>query len=137
MAYDDGLAERIRGALEDRSDVSERRMFGGLAFLVGGHMCVGVLQDKLMVRVGPEAYDRVLRERHVRKMDFTGTPLKGFVYVLPTGYGSDAGLHKWIDAGLAFATSLPPKAPGGPSRAPAKGKKRASAATPRRPVART
>ena len=109
MAYDEGLAERIRGALDERADVAEKRMFGGLAFLVRGHMSVGIVQDKLMVRVGPDDYDRVLRERHVRRMDFTGRPMKGFVYVVPSGYESDAALQKWVNLGLGFVTSLPPK----------------------------
>ena len=77
MAYDEGLAERIRGVLDEQPGVSEKRMFGGVAFLVGGHMSVGIVQDKLMVRVGPESYDRVLRERHARRMDFTGQTDEG------------------------------------------------------------
>ncbi len=78
-AYDEGLAERIRGVLDERKDVSERRMFGGLAFLVRGHMSVGIVKDRVMVRVGPEVYDRLLEEPHARKMDFTGRPMKGFL----------------------------------------------------------
>src|SRR5262245_35286406 len=93
MAYDEGLAERIRGVLDDQAGVSEKRMFGGIAFLVNGHMGVGIVQDKLMVRVGPESYERVLRERHARKMDFTGRPMKGFVYVVPSGYERDGDLE--------------------------------------------
>lgn len=112
MAYDEGLAERIRAALEDVAGVTEKRMFGGIAFLVRGNMGVGIVQDKLMVRVGPESYDRLLRERHVRRMDFTGRPMKGFVYVVPAGYETDEGLARWVGAGVAHATSLPAKAPG-------------------------
>src|SRR5262245_254373 len=110
MAYDAGLAERIRGVLDARSDVSEKRMFGGIAFLVKGHMSVGIVLDKLMVRVGADSYDRVLRERHVRPMDFTGRPMKGFVYVMPSGYEADADLQRWIDLGVQYVTSLPAKA---------------------------
>src|SRR5262245_13899029 len=109
MAYDEGLAERIRGVLEDLAGVSERRMFGGIAFLVKGHMSVGIVQDKLMVRVGPDSYDRVLRERHARRMDFTGRPMKGFVYVVPSGYESDADLQRWVNLGVRHASSLPAK----------------------------
>ena len=82
-----------------------------------------------MVRVGPDAYERALRERHAREMDFTGRPLKGFVYVLPAGYASDAGLRKWCDRGLALAASLPPKTSGS-ARPPGRSRK----AAPRAPA---
>lgn len=111
MAYDEGLAERIRGVFGERSGVSERRMFGGIAFMVKDRMSVGIAKDQLMVRVGPEAYEAALRERHVRKMDFTGRPLSGFVYVLPAGYESDDDLRRWIERAAAYATSAPARAP--------------------------
>jgi TfoX/Sxy family transcriptional regulator of competence genes len=120
MAYDEGLAERIRGALEGRSGVSEQRMFGGIAFLVDGRMSVGIVQAKLMVRVGPESYERVLRERHARKMDFTGRPMKGFVYVVPSGYESDADLERWVGLGVDHAMRLPAKPVSGKSARPRK-----------------
>jgi TfoX/Sxy family transcriptional regulator of competence genes len=120
MAYDEGLAERIRGVLNERPGVSERRMFGGIAFLVKGHMSVGIVQDKLMVRVGPDSYDRVLRERHARRMDFTGRPMKGFVYVVADGYETDADLQRWVDLGVSFVTSLPAKLPKGKNGPPNK-----------------
>jgi len=123
MAYDEGLAERIRGVLDERPGVSEKRMFGGVAFLVKGHMSVGIVQDKLMVRVGPESYDRVLRERHARRMDFTGRPMKGFVYVVPEGYESDADLERWVSLGASYVTSLPAKASSRTSRPPNKRKR--------------
>lgn len=129
MAYDEGLAERIRGVLEDVPGVSEKRMFGGIAFLVRGNMGVGIVQEKLMVRVGPDSYGRMLRERHVRRMDFTGRPMKGFVYVVPAGYESDEGLARWVEAGVAHATSLPAKVPGEPkARRPARPKGRVKTA---------
>lgn len=106
MAYDEGLAERIREALADQPNVLEKRMFGGLAFMVGGNMCVGVVKDQLMVRVGPEAYDERVQERHARRMDFTGRPLKGFIYVAPEGFESDTDLRRWVGYGLAYAVSL-------------------------------
>ena len=112
MAYDEGLAERIRGVLDEQPGMSEKRMFGGLAFLVKGHMGVGIVQEKLMVRVGPESYDRVLREQHVRRMDFTGRPMKGFVYIVPSGYETDADLAHWVNLGVGYVTSLPPKPSG-------------------------
>lgn len=110
MAYDEGLAERIRGVLNDQPGTTEKRMFGGIAFLVKGHMSVGIVQDKLMVRVGPEVYERVLRERHARKMDFTGRPMKGFVYVVPSGYESDADLQRWVGMGVQYVLGLPAQA---------------------------
>src|SRR5437773_11780993 len=120
MAYDEGLAERIRGVLDEQPSVSEKRMFGGVAFLVQGHMSVGIVKDKLMVRVGPESYDRVLRERHARKMDFTGRPMKGFVYVVPSGYESDADLQHWVNLRVSYVTSLPAKPSSGWTRPPNK-----------------
>jgi TfoX/Sxy family transcriptional regulator of competence genes len=111
MAYDEGLAERIRGVLEDRKDVSEKRMFGGIAFLVKGHMSVGIVKDELMVRVGPAAYDRLLEQPHARKMDFTGRPMKGFLYVSSAGLESDGELASWIEQGVAFASALPAREP--------------------------
>ena len=109
MPYDEGLAQRIRDALEDRSDVSEKKMFGGLAFLLGGNMCVGVIGEDLMVRVGPDAYAEAVRQPHARKMDFTGRPMKGFVYVGCDGIESDENLRRWVARGVDFAGSLPSK----------------------------
>ena len=111
MAYDEGLAERIRGVLENRGKVSERRMFGGLAFLMRGHMTVGIVKDELMVRVGPETYPQVVREPHARPMDFTGRPMKGFVFVSPQGLESDEDLERWVERGVGYAALLPTKEP--------------------------
>jgi TfoX/Sxy family transcriptional regulator of competence genes len=107
VAYDEGLAQRIREALEDQPSISEKKMFGGLAFLLRGNMCVGVVGDELMVRVGPEAHDEALRQPHARKMDFTGRPMKGFVYVACEGVESDADLQDWVARGVRFAASIP------------------------------
>ena len=107
MPYDEGLAQRVREMLEERSDVSEKRMFGGLAFLLGGHMCVGIVRDELMVRVGKDAYEKAIRLPHARKMDFTGRPMKGFVYVGHEGFASDDDLGRWVARGVAFASALP------------------------------
>jgi TfoX N-terminal domain len=107
MAYNEKLAERIRQRLSDRTDVTERRMFGGLAFMVRGHMCCGVVGDELMVRVGPDFYEAALKEEHVREMDFTGKPLRGMIYVAPPGIASAKQLGKWVGRGLQFALSLP------------------------------
>ena len=116
MAYDEGLAERIRGILDERLDVAEKRIFGGLAFMVRGHMCVGIVKDDLMVRVGPE----LVRRPHARSMDFTGRPMKGFVFVAATGLERDAELERWVAHGLRFATSLPAKAAAAKRRTPPK-----------------
>lgn len=109
MAYDDHLADRIRSALGDRTDVSERKMFGGLAFLVSGHMCVGIVGDDLMVRVGKDAFEKAVSAPDARPMDFTGRPSTGMVYVAPAGVKTGAALRKWIDKGLAYTAALPPR----------------------------
>lgn len=109
MAYDEGLAERIRDALRGRAEVSERKMFGGIAFMLGGHMTVGIVGDTLMARVGPARYPDALALPHVRPMDFTGKPMKGYVYVVAPGIEEDAALENWITACSAFVATLPPK----------------------------
>jgi hypothetical protein len=108
MAYDEELAERIREALAP-VNAREVRMFGGLAFMVHEHMCCGVMGDALLARVGPEAYPTSLRRKHVRKMEFTGRPLVGYVLVDPAGVEPDDELARWLDACLSFVRSLPPK----------------------------
>ena len=124
MAFDEELASRVRDCLGVRSDVTEKRMFGGLAFLLGGHMCCGIVGDDLMVRVGPDAFEDALSKPHARPMDFTGTPSKGMVYVAPPGLRTAKSLASWVHRGVAFAASLPPKA------APRKARTR-SARTPK------
>ena len=109
MAWDEGLAQRIRELLDEQPGLSEKRMFGGLAFLVGGNMAVGIVKDELMVRVGPAAYAAALREPHARPMDFTKRPMQGFVFVAPAGFEEDAELRRWVERGVRFAESLPRK----------------------------
>lgn len=109
MAYDEGVAQRIREVFQDRSDIVERKMFGGLAFMLAGHMCCGVVDDALMARVGPEQYQVALGRPHAREMDFTGRPMKGFVYVAPEGFENDEALHSWVALCEGFVGSLPPK----------------------------
>lgn len=109
MAYDEGLAERLRDLLVDRPGITEKKMFGGLAFMYRGHMLVGILGDSLMARVGTTEYADVIRHPHVREMDFTGKPMKGYVYVDPAGFESDSDLSTWIGLCLRFNESLPPK----------------------------
>jgi TfoX/Sxy family transcriptional regulator of competence genes len=109
VAYDEALAERVRELLAERMDVSERRMFGGIAFLVGGHMAVGITGDDLMVRVGKDGYDDALQQPHTREMDFTGRPSTTMVYVDQDGTAADAALRGWVERALAFVATLPPK----------------------------
>ncbi len=109
MAYDAGVAERLRECLTDTPNVVEKKMFGGVAFLVNGHMSCGVVNDTLMVRVGPERYEHALAQPFARTMDFTGKPLRGFVYVASAGFESDEALAQWIAMSLDFVRGLPPK----------------------------
>jgi hypothetical protein len=108
MAIDEGLAQRIREALESEP-ITEKKMFGGLAFLSHGHMFVGIAKDALMVRVGPAAYAEALGRPHVREMDFTGRAMKGYVFVDPPGFDRDEDLAYWVLAGHSFVATLPPK----------------------------
>jgi TfoX/Sxy family transcriptional regulator of competence genes len=110
VAYDEALADRIRSALSARAEVNERKMFGGIAFMIAGNMAVGVTGEELMVRLDPADAELALAEDGVRRMDFTGRPLKGFVYVAPERTASDEDLAEWVDAGADFAASLPAKA---------------------------
>jgi TfoX/Sxy family transcriptional regulator of competence genes len=109
MAYAENDGQRVRDALGDREDVVEKKMFGGLCFMVRGHMAVGLTAAELMVRVGPDAWEEILAEEHAREMDFTGKSLKGFVYVDPAGWATKKDLEKWVRRGVEFAESLPPK----------------------------
>jgi TfoX/Sxy family transcriptional regulator of competence genes len=110
VAYDESLADRIRDALAGRGDrVREQKMFGGLAFMVGGHMTVGVVGDELMARVGADGEDDALAQPHARTMDFTGRPMTGFVFVAARGVAGEDDVSAWVDRALAFTTTLPPK----------------------------
>jgi TfoX/Sxy family transcriptional regulator of competence genes len=109
MAFDEGLAARVREALQGVSFVTEKRMFGGLTFMINGHMCCGVMGDRLMLRVGAPTYEQTLLQPHVRPMDFTNRPLTGFVFVQPGGLEDDDELAAWVQRGVDFAGALPPK----------------------------
>ena len=109
MAYDEGLAERIREQTTDRSALSERKMFGGLCFMLDGNMCFGIVGSELMVRVGPDVYEETLGLPHAREMDFTGRSMKGMVFVGEAGLSEDEDLGEWLDRGTRYAASLPPK----------------------------
>ena len=111
MAYDEHLAERIRGVLRGRDGVTERKMFGGIAFMIGGNMAVGVTRDELMVRVGPDGQDEAAAQphAHVMTMGKGNRPMRGMVGVAPAGVESDADLTRWVNAGADVAAALPPK----------------------------
>jgi len=111
MAYDQQLADRIRRAVATDSATTERKMFGGIAFLRNGLMFVGVSGSSLMARVGKENYADSLARPHVREMDFTGKPMKGYVYVDAPGLRTDSELRFWLDRSASFVATLPPKAP--------------------------
>lgn len=110
MAYDDDLADRVRGALEDVSPVTEKRMFGGLAFLVNGHMAVAASsRGGLMVRVDPADLEGLLAEEHTGPMVMRGREMEGWMRVEHAGLESDEALRRWVDTGVTRAGSLPPK----------------------------
>lgn len=110
MAFDEALADRVRTILSARRDLVEKRMFGGVCFMVRGHMCCGIAGDSLMVRLGPADGDRLLDEPHVRPMDFTGRPMRGFLFVDPEGLGTARALRTWVERSAAFAETKPRKA---------------------------
>jgi hypothetical protein len=109
MAYDENLADRVRTQLAGVDGVVEKAMFGGLAFLVAGNMAVGVAGDDLMVRVGPDASNDALARPHTRVFDMTGRPMRGWILVAPEGVAGDRDLAGWVERGVTFARSLPPK----------------------------
>ena len=109
MAYDEGLADRIRKSLGLDALLSERKMFGGLCFMVNGNMAFGIVGEDLMVRVGPERYDEALSRPFAREMDFNGRPMRGFVYVEPEGMTEESELLAGLELGYDFAESMPPK----------------------------
>ncbi len=106
MAYDEEMADRIRVVLSGRGAFEEKKMFGGLCYLVGGKMALGLTKDDLMVRVGPSDHERFLAEPGARPMDFTGRPMKGYVYVGESGLEDDEALATWVNRGADFALTL-------------------------------
>ena len=114
MPYDEDLAERLRQLLETgelvaASKVTEKKMFGGIAFFISNNMCVGVIREELMARVGPDAYEKLLEEEHAREMDFSHRPMRGFIQVGAEGVESQRQLKAWVRRCVRFAASLPPK----------------------------
>lgn len=111
MSYDAKLAQRVRDIFADGPSVDEKAMFGGLAFMLEGKMCCGVLKSELVARVGPEQYDAALARPHTRPMDFTGRPMKGYVYVAAEGCGDRRSLQSWLDRAVRFVGELPSSTP--------------------------
>jgi TfoX/Sxy family transcriptional regulator of competence genes len=109
VAYDEHLAQRVRAVLSADRDISERKMFGGLAFLSRGHMLCGVIEDALTLRLGEDGSDEALDEPHVRPMDFTGRPMRTMIFVDAPGMISDYALAAWIGRARAFVATLPAK----------------------------
>ena len=109
MAFDEGTAERLRDIFEVIPFSSEKKMFGSLCFMVHGHMTCGVINDQLMVRIGKDQYQGVLKKPFVKEMDFTGKALTGFVYVEPDGFESDEGLAYWTNLSVEYVLTLPAK----------------------------
>jgi len=109
VAYDEALADRVRELLIARPELSERKMFGGIGFMIAGNMAVGVIEEDLIVRLDPDDAEKALAEQGVREFDFTGRPMKGWVFVGPEATAGDRDLAGWVDAGADYAASLPPK----------------------------
>jgi TfoX/Sxy family transcriptional regulator of competence genes len=106
MPYDPSLADRIRSVAGSRRDVTEKKMFGGIAFLLRGKLFCGIVGDDLMVRVGPERYRQCLDFANVRPMDFNGKAMKGYVFVGPAGCRTTKALQRWVDRGFDFVASM-------------------------------
>ncbi len=109
MAYNEEFAERIRDIVIVAPGYSERKMFGGVGYMVFGNMACGVIRDYLIVRVGPDAYDDTLAEPNVRPFDMSGPPMRGWVAIAMEHLADDKTLQAWIDRGIAFAITLPKK----------------------------
>lgn len=107
VAYDEALGNRVRAILLSVPNVDEKKMFGGVTFMVNGQMCCGVLKDDLVVKTGPEGFDELVAQPHVRPFDFSGRPMVGMVYVAGPGVATDAHLRAWIQRGLDFVNANP------------------------------
>lgn len=109
MVYNEQLAAKTRALISRRRGFSEKKMFGGMAYLINGNMCCGVLKDDLVVRVDPKEYETTLAMPNARPMDFTGRTIRGFVYVDSKGWSKGEALKKWVEMGVKYASSLPKK----------------------------
>ena len=135
MAYDERLAARTRAAVGKGVGISEREMFGGVCFMLHGNMFVGIVKDEIMVRVGKDAHDHAVAQPHARIMDFTGRPMRGYVFVASKGLAKDAEISAWVERGRTHAATLPKKVAahgskrssakaGGARKSPVRGKRR-------------
>lgn len=109
MAFDEGLVQRVTELLADNPYTTEKKMFGGMGFIISGNMCVGIMGDSIVVRVDPQSYDHALILPHAREFDFTGRPMKGWVMVDQQGLAEDEDLEQWLKEGEHFASALMPK----------------------------
>jgi len=109
MAFSESLALRVRQILSSRRGIAEKKMFGGVGFLLNGNMCVGIWKNSLIARIDPESYEDALKEEYVRKFDITGRPMKGWILVEPDGIETDAQLSQWVERSLEFVSTLPKK----------------------------
>jgi TfoX/Sxy family transcriptional regulator of competence genes len=107
VAYNEELAGRVRAALADRTDVEEKKMFGGLTFMVAGQMCCGVLKNDLIVRIEPTEFDELVAQPHVRPFDFSGRPMQGMVYVDDSGLADPDVLRTWVQRGTDYVAAHP------------------------------
>ncbi len=113
MSYSEAQAARVRHALAGRKGIAEKEMFGGIAFLLGGNMCVGVHGEDLIVRIEPSTTAAMLKEPGAKPFDLSGRPaMAGWLLVAPAGYRTEAALETWVARGVEFASSLPKKRPG-------------------------
>jgi TfoX/Sxy family transcriptional regulator of competence genes len=109
MAYSESLAQRLRSIFVRRRNITEKKMFGGMGFLLNGNMCVGIWKNSLIARIDPAEYGAVLAQEHVQEFDITGRPMKGWVMVEPDGIESDEQLANWTEKAVAFVSTLPKK----------------------------
>lgn len=109
MAYDEHTADRVRQRLTGQVPFTEKKMFGGVAFMVRGHMAIGVNKTELMVKVGKPNHEEAIAQPHAREMDFTKRPMKGFVFVDPDGFQTDSDLQEWVDRAVRFNSTLDAK----------------------------
>ena len=109
MAYDETLALRVSAVLGDLAGLTEKKMFGGVGYLLNGNMACGVHKEYLIVRVGPDRYQAVLEQKHTKVFDITGRPMTGWVMVAPDDLVADDRLQNWVQQGIDFAETLPPK----------------------------
>jgi TfoX/Sxy family transcriptional regulator of competence genes len=107
VVYNEAFAGRVRAALAGQPNVDEKKMFGGLTFMVSGQMCCGVLKDDLIVKIDPDWFDQAMQQPGVRPFDFTGKPMTGMVYVASGEIGSAAALQAWVQRGVEYVKAHP------------------------------